>query len=105
MTRNERRERALQRLQERTATEPRVRLRDLREASGIGEEALAKRCFGVSGPTVHDWEHGRRAPTEENRRKIEAWSIERIRELGVDVRPIFATDWPHAVGAPSPEAP
>lgn len=105
MTREERRTRALERLKDRAPLVPRERLRALREAAGIGEKALGKGTFGVSGPTVHEWEMGTRDPKPENRQKIEAWSIEIIRDLGVDVRPIYAGDWPRANAAQASEAP
>jgi transcriptional regulator with XRE-family HTH domain len=103
MTREQRRVAALERLKTRSVVMPRERLRALREAAGLGEKALGDK-FDVEGPSVHDWEKGKRDPREENRKKIEAWSIEVIRALGVDVRPIFAGDWPHA-SASAPEAP
>lgn len=101
---------ALERLRTQSPMNARERLCALREASGLSEDGLgdelAKYGGGVSGPTVHEWEHGSRRPGEDNKGRIERWSIEAVRKLGVDVRPIFVGDWSTAPRTPSdrPEA-
>lgn len=99
---------ALERLQK--PLPARERLCALRELAGLGEKAFGvELAFGVpgdhvSGPTVHEWEHGTRTPGEANRKKIERWTIEAIRKLGVAVRPVFEGDWDAPPASELPEA-
>jgi DNA-binding transcriptional regulator YiaG len=102
---------ALERLRAQEQMDAPERLCALREASRLSEEGLGELLaeFGgkVSGPTVHEWEHRSRRPGEENKQKLERWSIEAIRKLGVATRPVFVGDWPSpaAVTSDRPVAP
>lgn len=107
-----RKEAALERLRTHAATSPGERLCDLREALGLSEVALG-RILGVSGPTVHDWEHANKRPVGANPALIEAWSRAAVRDLGDAIEPLLAAAWLTSeererlagLSSPPPEAP
>lgn len=97
MTISEKAQAALERLGKR-GLGPGERLCALREASNLSERSLGQalaRYAGdsVSGPTVHEWEHGSRRPGDANRRGIERWSKVALKALDLAQDPIRVADW------------
>lgn len=74
----EAREKALKRL--RGKLKAPARLKALREAMGLSQEELAQK-LGRSGPSVNDWENGKRLPSLGSPLLLQAWSEEAVRAL------------------------
>ena len=69
---------------------PPERLRSLREALGLSQEAASDQ-MGVSGPAVHSWETGG-TPTRVSPYLIEAWSKWASDALGLGSSAVIVAD-------------